>query len=168
KDGARFIAFLDGPTGPLLVPAPFSPPFRLLRTVASDAGEQLVSGARKLFSEGDASDFSALRFRRHYQNQILEGRAGDVLLSYPDGSAALTLSAVGKGAAAFVNVPLTPDGGDFVGHPMFPASIHEVLRALRRGAEEHAVTPGVAWTLDAPASAESAVSVSDPEGRKME
>jgi hypothetical protein len=69
-----------------------------------------------------------------------------------------------------VNLPLTPDGGDFIGHPMFPASIHELLRVLRRGAEERAVTPGLAWTLDAPASAEGAVgaSVSDPEGRKVE
>lgn len=170
KDGARFIAFLDGPTSPFLVPAGFAPPFRLLRTVASDAGEPLVSGPRKLFPEGDASDFSTLRFRRYYQNQILEGRGSDVLLSYRDGSAALTLSSVGKGAAAFVNLPLTPDGGDFVGHPMFPASIHELLRSLRRGAEERPVTPGVAWTLDAPASAQGAVgiSVSDPEGRKVE
>jgi len=168
KDGARFIAFLDGSTAPFLVPAAFAPPFRLLGTVVSDAGEQLVAGPRKLFIEGDASDFSALRFRRHYQNQILEGRGGDVVLSYPDGSAALTLSAVAKGSAAFVNLPLTPDGGDFIGHPMFPALIHEVLRALRRGAEEHVVTPGMAWTLDAPVGAEGAIGVSDPEGRKIE
>src|SRR5207247_170852 len=132
KDGARFIAFLDGPTAPLFVPAAFAPPFQLQRPVISEAGDPLVAGPRRLFSEGDASDFTAQRFRRHYLNQVLDGRSGDVLLAYPDGSAALTLSSVGKGAAVFANLPLTPDGGDFIGHPMFPATLHELLRALRR------------------------------------
>jgi len=168
KDGARFIAFLDGPSAPLLVPATFNPPFQLLRSASAEAGEPLIVGSRKLFAEGDASDFSSLRFRRYYQNRILDGRAGEVLLSYPDASAALTLSTVGKGAAAFVNFPVTPDGGDFVGHPMFPALIHELLRALRRGAEERPVTPGVAWTLDAPASAEGGINITDPGGKKVE
>jgi len=168
KGGARFVAFLDGPTAPLLVPAAFAPPFQLQRSVISEAGDPLMAGPRKLFSEADASDFSSLRFRRHYLNQVLAGRGGDVLLSYPDGSAALTLSSVGKGAAVFANLPLTPDAGDFIGHPMFPATLHELLRALRRGADEHAVTPGAAWTLDAPANGDSAVTVTDPEGRAVE
>jgi hypothetical protein len=168
KEGARFIAFLDGPTAPLLVPATFAPPFQLQRTVMSEAGDQLLSGGRKLFMEGDASDLATVRFRRHYQNQVLEGRGGDVLLSYADGSAALTFSSVGKGAAVFANFPLTPDGGDFIGHPMFPATVHELLRLLRRGAEERAVTPGNAWTVDVPISGEAAVTVSDPDGKKIE
>jgi hypothetical protein len=161
------MAFLDGPTAPLLTPATFAPPFQLQGAVSSPAGDRLLPGARRLFSDGDGSDLNALRFHRHYRNQVLEGREGDVLLSYPDGSAALTLSTVGQGAAVFANLPLTPDGGDFIGHPLFPATMHELLRALRRGAEEHAVTPGVGWTLDVPASGDAALTVSDPEGRPV-
>jgi len=168
NEGARFLAFLDGPTAPLLMPAGMAPPFELLRTVTSDPGDPLLAGPRKLFAEGDAGDFATLRFRRHFKNRLLEGRSGDVLLSYPDGSAGLTLSSVGKGAAVFANMPLTPDGGDFIGSPMFPAMLHELLRALRRGADETAVTPGAAWTLDVPTSSEALLNVTDPEGKSVE
>ena len=40
----------------------------------------------------------------------------------------------------FANLPLTPDGGDFIGSPMFPATLHELLRALRRSSEAREVT----------------------------
>ena len=168
NEGARLIVFLDGPTSPMLMAAALAPPFQLQRAVASESGDPVLAGPRKLFAEVDAGDLSTLRFHRHYQNQVLENRAGDVLLSYPDGSAALTLSAVGQGAAVFANLPLTPDGGDFIGSPMFPALLHELLRTLRQGSAEHAVTPGTAWMLDAPTSGEGAVTVADPEGRSVE
>jgi len=164
QEGARFLAVLDGPTAPGLVPAGLSPPFQLQRTVLSEAGDALIPGPRKLFAEADAGDWSAARFRRHYQTQALPGRSGDVVLSYPDGSAAVTLSSVGKGAAVFANLPLTPDGGDFIGSPMFPATLHELLRALRRSSEAQAVTPGAAWVLETPTPGEGALSVTDPEG----
>ena len=88
QEGARYIAVLDGATGPLLVPAAFNPPLELQRMTASDTTDSILAGSSKLFSESDEADWSALRFRRHYRNRILEGRAGEVLLSYPDGSAA--------------------------------------------------------------------------------
>ena len=74
QEGARFLAVLDGPTAPGLAPAGLSPPFRLLRTVVSEAGDALVPGPRKLFADADAGDWSAARFRRHYQNQVLPGQ----------------------------------------------------------------------------------------------
>ena len=167
QEGARLLAVLDGPTASGLAPAGLSPPFRLLRTVVSETGDSLVPGPRKLFAEADARDWLAARFRRHYQNQVLEGRNGDVVLAYADGSAALTLSSVGKGAAVFANLPLTPDGGDFVGSPMFPATLHELLRALRRGSEAREVSPGTAWVLEAPTPGEGALSVNDPDGASL-
>ena len=168
NEGARFIAFLDGPTAPTLMPPGLAPPFQLQRMVVSDAGEPLVAGPRKLFADADAADFSTLRFRRHYQTRTVEGRAGDVLLAYPDASAALTLSAVGNGSAVFANIPLTTDGGDLVGSPMFPAMLHELLRSLRRGADERSVSPGSAWTLDVPTTGEAEVRVVGPDGKPIE
>jgi hypothetical protein len=168
NEGAGLIAFLDGPTSPLLVPAAFAPPFQLQRTVVSASGDPIVAGPHPFFADADGGDFSTVRFRRHYQNQVLPNRGGDVLLAYPDGSAALTIGAVGTGTAAFVNLPLTPDGGDFIGSPMFPAMLHELLRALRRGSAEHAVTPGTAWMLDVPTSGEGSLTVIDPEDHPIE
>jgi len=163
-EGARFMAFLDGANAPFLVPAAFTPPFQLQHAVRSESGDTLLAGTRKLFAEADAGDWGSLRFRRHFQNQVLQGRHSEVFLSYPDGSAALSLSPVGKGAAVFVNLPITPDGSDLAGSPLFPAVLHELLRALRRGSEDRAITPGNAWTLDVPTKGDQALIVSDPSG----
>ena len=165
NEGARLITFLDGPTAPALMISALAPPFLLQRTVESESGDAVAAGSRKLFAELDAADFSAPRFHRHYQNRLLENRAGDVLLSYPDGSAALTISAAGQGAVVLANLPLTPDGGDFIGSPIFPAMLHELLRALRHDSAENAVTPGAAWLLDVPTSGEGAVTAADPDGK---
>jgi hypothetical protein len=167
RDGARFIAFLDGPTSPFLVPAAFAPPFQLRRAIQSGTGDRIVAGPRKLFPEADPGELSRIGFTRHYENQVLAGREDDVMYRYHDGSAALTMSAVGKGAAVFANLPLTPDGGAFIGHPMFPATLHEILRALRRGAGSHDVAPGVAWTIDAPTVGEAAVTITGPDGKPV-
>jgi hypothetical protein len=140
----------------------------LLRTVVSESGESLSSSPHKLFSETDEGDWSTTRFRRHYQNQVLTGRDSDVLLSYADGSAAVTFSGVGKGAVVFVNLPLTPDGGDFIGSPMFPATIHELLRELRRSSEGREVTPGTTWVLETATKGEGALTVLDPDGAVLE
>ncbi|MGA9451066.1 MAG: BatA domain-containing protein [Verrucomicrobiia bacterium] len=168
NDGARLISFLDGPTSPALIFPALNPPFQLQRTVTSENGDSVSVSPRKFFEDLDAGDFSAPRFRRHYQNQLLENRAGDVLLSYPDGSAALTVSAAGNGAMVLANLPLTPDGGDFIGNPIFPAMLHELLRALRHDSSERAVTPGAAWLLDVPTTGEGAVTVTDPDGKKID
>jgi hypothetical protein len=90
------------------------------------------------------------------------------LLAYADGSAALTVSTVGSGTIVFANLPLTPDGGDLIGSPMFPAMLHELLRTLRRGGEDHGATPGAAWTLIASTAGEGAIEVSGPDGRAVE
>jgi len=168
QEGARFLAVLDGPTAPALIPAAFNPPFHLERMLVSDAGESVLPGLRKLFSDADPGDWSGVRFRRHYRTQVLDGRSGDVLLSYADGSAALTFSPVGKGAAVFANLPLTPDGGDFIGSPLFPATIHELMRTLRRSSEIHSVNPGTSWVLEAPRKGEGSLTISDPEGGPVE
>jgi hypothetical protein len=167
QEGARFLAVLDGLTAPSLIPASFNPPFQLLRPVVSAGGESVVPGTRKLFLDVDAGDLSAIRFQRYYQNHVVQGRNGEVLLSYPDGSAAVTFSTVGKGAAVFMNLALTPDGGDFVGNPMFPASIHELLRLLRRSSDAREVTPGTPWIMETATKGEGALAVFDPNGREL-
>ncbi len=168
NEGARLISFLDGTTAPALMFPALNPPFQLQNTVVSQNGDPVTMSMGKFFGELDAGDFSALRFRRHFQNRPTASRAGDTLLSYPDGSAALTISTAGRGAMVLVNLPLTPDGGDFIGNPIFPATLHELLRALRQDSAESTVTPGATWTLDAPTAGEGAVKVADPDGKKID
>jgi hypothetical protein len=166
-EGARLISFLDGPTAPALVFPALDPPFELQHTVVSANGDSVTMGTRKLFGELEAGDFAALRFRRHFQNRTADNRAGDTLLAYPDGSAALTISPAGRGSLVLVNLPVTPDAGDFAGSPIFPALLHELLRALRRDSAEIPVTPGAAWTLDVPTTGEGAVTVTGPDGTTL-
>jgi len=168
NEGARLVSFLDGPTAPALVFPRVNPPFQLENSVVSQTGDAVTMNERKIFGELDASDFSALRFRRHFQNHPSASRAGETLLSFSDGSAALAISPAGRGAMVLVNLPLTPDGGDFIGSPIFPATLHELLRALRQDSVESTITPGAGWTLDAPTSGEGAVTVSDPDGKKVD
>ena len=168
NEGARLISFLDGPTAPALVISALNPPFQLENTATSQSGDAVTMSAQKVFGELGAGDFSALRFRRHFQNHPTASRAGETLLSFSDGSAALTISPAGRGAMVLVNLPLTPDGGDFIGSPIFPATLHELLRALRQDSAENPVTPGAVWTLEAPIASEGAVTVSDPDGKKID
>ena len=162
QDGASLISFIDGPTSPMLVFPALNPPFQLQHTVSSPAGDSVRMGPGKLFAGLDAGDFSSLRFHRHFQNVVFTNRQSDVLLSYLDGSAALTFSPAGNGAAVFVNLPLTPDDADFIGSPIFPATLHETLSALRRGSGDHPAYPGTPWMLDVPTGGEGAVRMSDP------
>ncbi len=168
NEGARLMAFLDGPTAPVLVPASFSPPFLLQRSVVSPDGDVVRPGRRALFAGGDMADFGETRFTRHYQTQLRVPASESVLLEYPDGSAALALSAAGRGLALFANMPLTPDACDLIGSPMFPAMLHESLRLIRQDATEREVTPGSAWTVDAPTAGEGAVTVVGPEETALE
>jgi hypothetical protein len=165
KEGARLMVFLDGPLAPELALPVFDPPFHLQGTVNSEAGDSLVAASAKLFDDNEAEDFGALHFRRHYQAQLVESRRNEILFSYPDGAPALTLGAMGLGSAAFANLPLTPESSDFIGSPMFPAMMHELLRKLRRASDELAVAPGSAWVLNVAASGEGALTVTDPQGR---
>jgi len=168
KEGARLMVFLDGPTAAQLLAPSYDPPFRLVRTVTSEAGDGITAGPQKLFQEGDGEDLAGLRFHRHFQCQLVQSRQNDVLFSYADGSPAVALNAEGLGAAVYVNLPLTPDSGDFIGHPLFPAMLHELLRQLRRSTDEQAVTPGVAWTLNVPTKSEGTITVSDPQGHLLD
>ncbi|HTL15598.1 MAG TPA: BatA domain-containing protein [Patescibacteria group bacterium] len=164
QEGARLIVVLDGPAAPALVSSSLNAPFQLIRTVTSASGDSLVSGPRRLFAETDPGDWAAIHFFRHYENKVLAGRANDVFLSFPDGSAAISFASIGKGAAVFINLPLSPDGGDFVGNPLFPSTMHELVRLLRRSSEGPEVNPGKAWLVEAPIKGEGLPSVLDPDG----
>jgi hypothetical protein len=167
NEGARLISFLDGPTAPGLMFPMLNPPFELEAGVTSSRGDSVTMGARRVFGELEAGDFSALRFRRHWQNHPDSNRGSEVVLAYGDGSAALTISPAGRGSMVLANLPLTPDGGDFIGHPLFPSLMHELLRALRRDSTASTITPGNPWTLEAPTTGEGAFIVTDAEGKEV-
>lgn len=164
-DGAALICFLDGPTAPATVAAlsaaggALHPPFLLRRSVnAPDPrGENFASvasvrGPLKIFDSADQGDLKNVLLRRHYITETLANRQDDLLIRYADGSAALTLSAAGRGAVVFVNFPVALDGSDVAGSPLFPALLHELMRHLRTAAEDGATTPGFDWTIDVPAA----------------
>src|SRR5207247_1981713 len=106
----------------------------------------------------------------HYQNVVADERKAEVLLSFPDGSAALAMSSIGKGAAVFANFPLTPDASNLAGSPLFPVLMHELLRILRRSSEEHDTAPGEPWFVDVPgaSASEAGLTVSAPDGQRIE
>ena len=167
NDGAQLLVFLDGANASALALPALSPPFQIMKLTTSAGGEPLRPGARKLFHDTEPNDWSTLHIHRHLQTQTLNGRSGDIVLAYADGSAALTLSSAGKGSVVFANLPLTPDATDLIGHPLFPSMLHELLRALRRGESAPATTPGTAWTLDVPGAGDAPLVVNDPEGRAV-
>lgn len=158
---------LDGPTAPGLATAAFSTPFRLVRAVESERGDSLMVGPKVLLADAELADWSPLKFQRHYLTELVDGHKDDVMLSYQDGSIALALSAVGEGAAAFANLPLTTDGSNLAGSPMFPAMVQELVHALRRGQNAQGVTPGKTWVLDAPTRGDAPVAVSGPGQREI-
>lgn len=165
KEGAQLLVFLDGANASTLLAPSLSPPFQVVRAVKTAEGEPLVPGTRKLFAMAQEADWANVRVHRRFQTQAMPGRDEETLLRYTDRSAALTLSSVGKGSVVFVNLPLTPDGTDLIGHPLFPSLMHELLRTLRRGEETREATPGFTWTLEAIAAGEANLTVFDPSGQ---
>lgn len=166
NDGAQLIVCLDGVGSSSLVTPAFAPPFQVSRAATAPAGEGLLPASRSMLAEADAAEWGALRIRRHLQTQTLSDRGEEVLLAYADGSAALTLSRKGKGGVVFANVPFTPDASDFIGHPLFPSLLHDLLRALRRGEAGQSVTPGLGWTMEAPGAANGLV-VAGADGKAL-
>ncbi len=186
-DGAYLVCFLDGPTAPAVVgglrgasSGMISPPFQLERAVAAErAGGEFFSGVRtaggplKVFDAPDQGDLMGLSFRRHYLTDVVPTRKEEVLARFPDGSAALSLSPAGRGAAIFVNFPVAPDGSDLVGNPLFPSLLHELMRALRTSGAGDADTPGTRWHIDvaagqSPEGDEDACNVVGPDGQEIE
>ena len=162
-DGACLVCMLDGESAPETLSTltgafegAFTPPFTLLRAVHSDGeGERFArartnAGPLKLFDGPEQGDLTDLRFRRRYVTEDTSSSASDedIWIRYGDGSAALSLSSVGRGSVALLNLPLEPDQSNLAGHPLFPSLLHELMRALRRSAEESDNTPGKPWFID--------------------
>ena len=185
-NGAQLICALDGPTSAAAVGAlsaaskgSVAPPFRLIRNVRAGSADgdpfsvvQTAYGPLKAFADPAQGDLSGLRFTRHYLTQVLSGRKEEVVAYFRDGSAALSFSPAGRGTAVFANFPMTPDGGNLVGSPLFPALVHELLRALRGMANESTTTPGTVWEIDVPSvsarTAQTRYEVTDPNGRAVQ
>ena len=159
-EGANLAVFLDGPSATEIVNAlagasqgSISPPFHLLRPVQSVRGESLVNpltahGPLKLFNSPTQGDLGDWLVRRRYLNDPFAEQRDEVLVRYPDGSAALSLSPSGRGVSVFVNFPIALDGSNIAGSPLFPAVLYELLRALRRGRGGEEITPGSTWHID--------------------
>jgi hypothetical protein len=185
-EGAQLICLLDGPTAPGLVGMLaaasenlIGPPFRLARPVSVAGGPgaglataELSGTPLRLFADAAQADLPTMRFRRYYQTQPVAGRDDEVVLRFQDGSAALSVSPAGRGTAVFVNFAVTPDGSNLAGNPLFPALLHELLRALRRAGAEAATTPGQPWQLEAPAhgpaTEETQLAVTGPDGAAVD
>jgi hypothetical protein len=95
---------------------------------------------------------------------MLPGKNETALLLHDDGAAAITMTPLGKGAFVFINVPVTPDGGDLIGSPIFPAMLHELLRALRQGSDRGEIFSGANVALEAFPRGEGAIQVTVPSG----
>lgn len=182
-DGAYLVCFLDGPSSPETLAAlrgasdgTVAPPFRLVRLVETEPGDarrlaapRRAGGPLRVFDQPDHGDLAGLRFRRYFLTESLEAGEDEVLLRYPDGSAALALSPAGRGAAVFANLPVTAGGGNLAGSPLFPVLVHEVLRALRATPDAPFHTPGTAWAIDVLAAAADAdYRVTTPRGGTLE
>ena len=185
-DGAYLACFLDGPTAATVVGAlggassgAITPPFQLLRpvSVGRGAGEALETpdsprGPLRVFGSPDQGDLGGLQFRRHWLTEAAPARQEEVLAQFPDGSAALALSPAGRGTAVFANFPVAPDGSNIAGSPLFPAMLHELVRALRTSVSEGLNTPGNPWQIDVlelkPSdSDEKPYAVKAPDGRTL-
>ncbi|MBI2191261.1 MAG: VWA domain-containing protein [Planctomycetes bacterium] len=162
--GAHLLCLLDGPTAPALIDilaeaskGALAPPFRLLEPArsSSERGDpfgtlQLGGTPLKLFADPEEGDLSSLRFRRHFATRVQESRRDEILIRFPDDSAALALSPAGRGVAVFANFSIAPRGGNLIRSPLFAPFMAEVLRALRRGQEQTSASPGIPWELEVP------------------
>ena len=187
-DGASLLCFLDGNSSPETLSAlagaskgAITPPFQLLRTVSTreSAGEPFgdvltVHGPLKLFHSSDQGDLMGLRFRRHFLAETVSGRKDEVLVSFQDGSPALSLSPAGRGLTVFVNFPAAPEGSNLAGSPLFPPLLHELIRTLRRTTDADLNSPGRPWTLDVSApslpgstASETPFSVLSPDAKPL-
>ncbi|MCP4106346.1 MAG: VWA domain-containing protein [Desulfobacteraceae bacterium] len=184
-EGSTLICFLDGPKAPGIVEAlstasqdQIAPPFQLLTQVRSikQDGDPLTDinysqDPLKLFANQNQGDLSLLGFTRHYKTGITLSRKHEILMSYSDGSAAFAVSPAGRGTVIYINFPATPDGGNLVQSPLFPALLHECLRLGNSNTAESETRPGQAWEILVPnigANDETGVSVHGPDGRKVE
>jgi hypothetical protein len=183
-DGAHLACFLDGPTAPRTLAAlaaasrgAVRPPFELVRPVAVPAGEpwaelRTADGPLHAFSSPEQGDLRRLTFRRHFLTHPDPDRREEVLARYADGAVALALSPAGRGRAVFANCPVDTAGSNLAGSPLFPALVHELLRALRASAGRNAGTPGRPWRISvrpgAAGTDETAFAVVGPDGAAVD
>lgn len=155
-----------------------SAPFRILRPVVAPTpeGEPFappvsLRGPLKVFDSPEQGDLGSLRLGRHFLTETDDARRDEVLLAFADGSAALSLSAAGRGAVVFLNFPIALDGSTVAASPVFPSMLHELMRELRRAGDEGADTPGRPWHMDVVAATggdAAPLRVTDPAGRPIE
>ncbi len=141
-EGAGLILFMDGNQAHGVLNAlskaseeRITPPFGTGGVVYSSdkKGEpvKIIDNSRKplaLFAGPEESGLSHLRFTRHIKTMAISSREDEILMSYDDKSSALAVSKAGKGVVAYLNFSPTPNGGNLVSNPFFPAFLHECIR----------------------------------------
>lgn len=188
--GASLAVFLDGSTAPKVLDAlaggsdgALAPPFQLTQAVDATGPQGDPFGevspaatALTLFARQDQGDLKALRFFRRWQTRDDPDRAGEVLIRHPDGSVALALCPAGQGTVLLANFSPAPAASDAAGSPLFPALLHELIRALRSARRSPENTPGRPWTIDVAGAASTAagdagaadLTVSAPDGQPVD
>lgn len=183
-EGAQLICMLDGSTAADLVSALagasqglVTPPYQILAPVSASGGGETFSrvmtreGPLRAFHTPEQGDLKQLRFARHLVTRNDFGRMDEVLASFADGSAALTLSPAGAGSVVFVNFPIAPEHANIAGSPLFAPMLHELLRALRRSGPIEDPEPGRRWQVDvdsAESAQDAAVAVTGPKDQPLE
>ena len=180
-NGASLILFLDGKTAPALIKqletasgGVISPPFELSGQMSArnKDGEPLVPPdyprpPLTLFSGHDTGDLSTIRAARYYMTTIKDDRKSEVLITYPDGTAALAVSPCGQGRVFFLNIPPCSDGGNLVASPLFAPLLHECL-AMEKNVGSGDARPGVAWEIIVKQNfAPASLKVLGPEKREI-
>ncbi len=165
QEGAHLMCWLDGPSASPLLGALagssdglVAPPFHVTDLVRAETPEPFAEirthrDPLQVFHDASGGQLSALRVRRHLRAEPAADRAEEVLIRYADGAPALALGEAGRGRAVYANLPVAPSGSNVAGSPLFPALVHELLRALRRTARAQDHAPGATWQLDIVAGA---------------
>lgn len=122
----------------------------------------------RIFHGPDEGELSGILLRRHHMTVPRPGRQDEILATHTDGSAALTFTPFGNGAAILVNLPLDPRESNLVGSPLFPALVHEMLRTLRHRQPDTEPVLGQPFTFPVPAPASMEVpTLRAPDGRHI-
>ena len=184
-EGRQLICFLEGRKAPAMLAAlqqaagedPVFPFILLSRKTADNKNCHSLTRLHtsrtplNLFAAPGSGDLSKLRFGRHYQTDLNEGRGETPLMYYPDGSAAMMTAAIGWGNAVFLNLPICPAYGNLAASPLFPALIHECLRLAGRQNARDKNHPGKPLAILVPqtsAGSSQKFRIQGPDGRDLD
>lgn len=164
--------FSPSPGDGLSLPYTMTPPLIPDFTVTGLTGLQASSGLLDFLNKSGHQGLASITFQNHFQTMDRAQRETEILLRHTDGSAALSLSAAGRGSLVGINMGLSPEDGNLVSNPLFPVMIQEIVTMLRNKNPGESIHPGNALTFsinnrqktDNPDS----FTIIGPEGKQIE